>query len=225
VTPGLAEPDAGVVVRAPEYLRPQHGPWLEAPTLRGAHVELSPLDMSDVDDLFAAIADPEVFRHHVAPLPTNRDDMAGWVSAALRDWHRGVRVPFVQRCPQTGQVIGTTSYSAPDEARRCVSIGYTLLARDRWRTGVNTESKLLLLRHAFDTLGAVRVEWHVDIRNERSQTAVERLGAVREGVLRRHRQRVDGSWRDTVIYAMTDEEWPAAQARLENRLSQHATQR
>jgi RimJ/RimL family protein N-acetyltransferase len=225
VTPGLPEPDAGVAVGVPEYLRPQHGPWLDAPTLRGEHVELSPLDMSDVDDLFAAIADPEVFRHHGTALPTSRDEMAGWVSAALRDWHRGLRVPFVQRCPRTGQVVGTTSYYAADEARRCVAIGYTLLARDRWRTGVNTESKLMLLRHAFDTLGAVRVEWHVDIRNQRSQAAVERLGAVREGVLRRHRPRVDGSWRDTVVYSMTDEEWPAAQHRLENLLSRHATHR
>ena len=89
-----------------------------------------------------------------------------------------------------------------------------MLARPRWRTGVNTEAKLLLLRHAFETLGAVRVEWHTDLCNERSQRAIERLGAVREGVLRRHRLRPDGTWRDTVQYSMTDAEWPQRTDRL-----------
>jgi RimJ/RimL family protein N-acetyltransferase len=89
-----------------------------------------------------------------------------------------------------------------------------MLAKAWWRTGVTTEATLLLLRHAFQTLGAVRVEWHTDLRNERSQRAIERVGAAREGVLRRHRQRSDGSWRDTVLYSMTDAEWPDAQQRL-----------
>jgi uncharacterized protein len=225
VTHGLPEPDAGVTVGTPEYLRPQHGPWLEAPTLRGTHVELSALDMSHVDGLFAAVADPEVYQHMTSPMPTSVEEMTGYVATALRGWHRGVRVPFVQRCADSGEIIGTTSYYTPDETTRSVAIGYTMLARDRWRTGVNTEAKLMLLRHAFDTLGAVRVEWHTDIRNARSQAAIERLGATREGVLRKHRQRGDGSWRDTVLYAMTDEQWPAAQARLENLLSQHAGHR
>ena len=93
-----------------------------------------------------------------------------------------------------------------------------MLGRPWWRTGVNTEAKLLLLGRAFDTLGAVRVDWHTDIRNIRSQAAIERLGATREGVLRLHRQRPDGTWRDTVQYAMTVDEWPNAQARLRERL-------
>jgi RimJ/RimL family protein N-acetyltransferase len=89
-----------------------------------------------------------------------------------------------------------------------------MLGRTWWRTGINSESKLLLMTRAFDDLGAVRVEWHTDLRNERSQRAVERLGATREGVLRAHKRRPDGTWRDTVLFAMTGSQWPAARSRL-----------
>jgi RimJ/RimL family protein N-acetyltransferase len=98
-------------------------------------------------------------------------------------------------------------------------IGHTWLGQRWWRTGHNTEAKLLLLSHAFETLGAVRVVFHTDLRNTRSQGAIERLGAVREGVLRKHRRRWDGSWRDTVQYAMVDDEWPAAKETLATRLA------
>ena len=97
---------------------------------------------------------------------------------------------------------------------RCVAIGHTWLGRRWWRTAANTESKLLMLTHAFDVLGAVRVVWHTDIYNERSQAAIERLGATKEGVLRKHRIRRDGSWRDTVQYCMTDDDWSACRDRL-----------
>jgi RimJ/RimL family protein N-acetyltransferase len=216
--PGLPEPDAGVRLPVPSYLQPARGPWLTAPTLRGAHVELSQLDMSHVDGLFAAVADPEVYRWQPRPLPRDRSEMAGQVSEALRMQQQGFRVPFVQADARTGEIIGTTSYYSPDETNRVIAIGYTMLARARWRTGANTDSKLLLMRHAFETLGAVRVEWHTDLCNERSQSAIERLGAVREGVLRRHRLRPDGTWRDTVQYSMTDAEWPSAQSRLSEML-------
>jgi RimJ/RimL family protein N-acetyltransferase len=145
--------------------------------------------------------------------------MTAIIDAALRAYHAGERVPWVQRCAVTGEVIGSTAYYEVDETRRSVAIGYTWLGRPWWRTGVNTEAKLLLLTRAFDELGAVRVVWHTDIRNHRSQRAIERLGARREGVLRMHRQRSDGSWRDTVQYSMTVDEWPTAQVRLRERLS------
>ena len=166
--------------------------------LRGEHVVLEPLDLAHADELFAATADPEVWRHLGSPQPADRrrHGRAGPGGAAAH--HRGERVPWVQRCAVTGAVVGTTSFYEIDPARRSVAIGYTWLGRPWWRTGINTEAKLLLLAHAFDELGAVRVVWHTDIRNERSQRAIERLGATREGVLRRHRQRPDGSWRDTV---------------------------
>ena len=149
--------------------------------------------------------------------------MAALVREALEMYQRGSRLPFVQRSAQTGAVIGTTSYYAPDPVNRSIAIGYTILGRAWWRTGVNTEAKLLLMRHAFDHLGAVRVEWHTDLLNERSQRAIARLGAVREGVHRRHRLRADGTWRDTVTFSMTDAEWPTAQRRLEQMLQAPAT--
>ena len=116
--------------------------------------------------------------------------------------------------PRTGELVGTTSFYDIDPANRAIAIGHTWLAQPYWRTGLNSESKLLMLRHAFDGLGAERVVWHTDIANTRSQAAIERLGAVREGVLRHHRIRRDGSWRDTVTYAMLQQDWPAAKRRL-----------
>jgi RimJ/RimL family protein N-acetyltransferase len=137
--------------------------------------------------------------------------MAAIVADALAD---PARVPFLQRETATGKIIGTTSYYGMNEVSRSTAIGHTMIGRAWWRTGVNTESKLMLLRHAFDALGALRVEWHTDIRNERSQNAIARLGAQREGIMRAHRRRADGSQRDTVLYSMIADEWPAARDRL-----------
>jgi len=132
-------------------------------------------------------------------------------------------VPWVQRSAATGEVVGTTSYCPPDEANRSVHIGSTVLSRRWWRTAINTEAKLLLMTRAFEHLDAVRVEWQTDVLNLRSQAAIERLGATREGVLRRHKRRADGTWRDSVFYGMTDAEWPAAKARLTSRLARGGT--
>ncbi|MCX4473784.1 bifunctional pyridoxamine 5'-phosphate oxidase family protein/GNAT family N-acetyltransferase [Micromonospora sp. NBC_01655] len=218
LTAGPPEPAAGVSVPVPAYLRPGRSPWLEPATLRGAHVVLEPLDLAHVDALHAATADPQVWRHLGSPQPADPAGTAELVRAALAAHHRGERVPWVQRCAVTGAVVGTTSFYEVDPAQRAVAIGHTYLGRPWWRTGINTEAKLLLLARAFEELGAERVVWHTDLRNERSQRAIERLGATREGVLRRHRVRPDGSWRDTVQYSMIVEEWPNAQARLRERL-------
>jgi RimJ/RimL family protein N-acetyltransferase/nitroimidazol reductase NimA-like FMN-containing flavoprotein (pyridoxamine 5'-phosphate oxidase superfamily) len=214
LVPGVAEPDAGILAPVPQYLRPPRSAWFDAPVLRGEHVQLEPLDLSHVDDLFAATADDEVYRWLPRPRPATEAELAGQVREALLAYERGIRIPFAQRSVATGRVIGTTSYYLPDKVNRSIAIGYTMLGREYWRTGVNTEAKLLLMTRAFDDLGAVRVEWHTDLLNERSQRAIERLGAVREGVLRRHRKRHNGTWRDTVQYSMTDAEWPAARDRL-----------
>ncbi|MGB2572036.1 bifunctional pyridoxamine 5'-phosphate oxidase family protein/GNAT family N-acetyltransferase [Micromonospora citrea] len=222
LTAGLPEPDAGVTAPVPAYLRAAGSPWREAATLRGEHVLLEPLDLAHADELFAATAEPEVWAHLSHPTPAAPADMRAVVATALAAGQRGERVPWVQRCARTGAVVGTTSYYDIDPERRSVAIGYTWLGRPWWRSGINTEAKLLLLTRAFDELGAVRVAWHTDIRNTRSQAAIERLGATREGVLRMHRQRPDGSWRDTVQYAMTVDEWPNAQVRLRERLHRTA---
>jgi nitroimidazol reductase NimA-like FMN-containing flavoprotein (pyridoxamine 5'-phosphate oxidase superfamily)/RimJ/RimL family protein N-acetyltransferase len=218
LTPGIAEPDHGVGTAVPGYLRPPRSPWLDPVPMRGDHVRLEPLDLSHTEGLFAVMADDEVYRWLPRHAPTTVDEMAGQIAEALRSQALGIQVPFVQRSAGTGQIIGTTSYYAVDDVNRAVAIGWTTLGRAWWRTGVNTESKLLMLRRAFDDLGAVRVEWHTDLLNERSQRAIERLGAVREGIMRRHKLRANGTWRDTVTYSMTDTEWPNAQIRLANML-------
>jgi len=128
-------------------------------------------------------------------------------------------VPWAQRDQRTGEVIGMTMYHDVDETGRSLGIGHTILGKPWWRSAMNTEAKLLLLERAFEVLGAERVFWYTDIRNERSQRAIARLGATRDGLIRRHRKRPDGSWRDSVMFAMTADEWPAAAARLRERLS------
>ncbi|SIN39104.1 bifunctional pyridoxamine 5'-phosphate oxidase family protein/GNAT family N-acetyltransferase [Micromonospora cremea] len=222
LTPGLPEPDAGVTAPLPAYLRATRTPWHDPTPMAGEHVRLEPLDLTHADELHTATADAEVWRHLNVALPTTPAGTAEVITGALAAQHRGERVAWAQRCAATGAVVGTTSYYDIDPERRSVAIGHTFLGRPWWRTGINTEAKLLLLSRAFDELGAVRVAWHTDIRNERSQAAIERLGATREGVLRMHRQRPDGSWRDTVQYAMTVDEWPNAQARLRERLHRTA---
>ncbi|MEN3305447.1 MAG: uncharacterized protein V7603_1649 [Micromonosporaceae bacterium] len=212
VARGTPRPDSRSRAALPPYLRPPDAPWLEPVVLRGCHVILEPLDLSHVDGLFTALDDDEVFRHVPRHRPADRDGMAAIVAEMLE--MTGIRVPFVQRSAVTGEIIGSTSYYWHDRAPDRVEIGGTQLGRAWWRTGVNTEAKLMLLRRAFEDLGTVRVEWQTDIRNERSQAAIERLGATREGVLRRNRRRADGTWRDSVLYAMTSDEWPAARARL-----------
>jgi RimJ/RimL family protein N-acetyltransferase len=142
--------------------------------------------------------------------------MAVLVDAAITD---PGRVPWVQLDAATGEVVGTTSYYGISEAAETVAIGWTMVAPARWRSAVNTEAKLLLLERAFDTLGAGRVEFHADIRNTRSQAAIERIGGVREGVHRRHKRRADGTWRDSVVYAITVDDWPRVRNRLVTRLA------
>ncbi|GAA0722333.1 GNAT family N-acetyltransferase [Dactylosporangium roseum] len=211
LTAGAPVPARDLRVPLPEYLRPKRSPWHAAPTLRGTHVVLEPLDHLHAEGLFAALDDAEVWTHLTVARPASAADMASIVAAAIAD---PSRTAMVQKDPATGTIVGSTSFYAIDPDRRSVAIGHTMLGRPWWRSGVNTESKLLLMGHAFDTLGAIRVEWHTDVRNERSQRAIARLGARREGVLRAHRQRADGSWRDTVLFAMIADDWPEARARL-----------
>ena len=141
------------------------------------------------------------------------------VTTAARQQWLGQRVTWAQCDPVTGEVIGMTSYHDVDEEARALGIGHTIVGRRWWRTGVNTEAKLLLLERAFEVLGAERVFWYTDVRNERSQRAIARLGASRDGVIRRHRLRPDGTWRDSVLFAMTADEWPEKADALRRKLT------
>ena len=216
--------DSGPVTSTPP-MNPDE--WYELPVLRGQLVTLRPLTAADGTGYLAAAgtgkAAAEVFRWlhprvGAQPEPLTAADAVAQIEVALTAGAARERMPYAQIDSRTGTFIGTTSLYDVAPALRTVSIGHTWLGRPWWRTGHNTESKLLLLTHAFDGLGAVRVVWHTDIYNERSQAAIARLGATREGVLRKHRIRFDGSWRDTVQYSMTDDDWPSVRANLTDRL-------
>jgi len=196
--------------------------WFSMPVLTGRHIRLEPLALEHATGYFlaageAAVAD-EVFRWLNPGPPATVEHAVEHITRALYARAQGLRLPYAQIDVASGLFAGTTSLYEINPPLRTVAIGHTWLGRPWWRTAANTEAKLMLLRYAFDDLGAVRVVWHTDIYNERSQEAIARLGATREGVLRKHRPRRDGSWRDTVQFCMTDDDWPAARARLQNRI-------
>jgi N-acetyltransferase len=196
--------------------------WFALPVLAGSRVRLEPLAIEHAPGYLAAAgtgADAEeVFRWMFLPAPVTEDDARQHVLDAVAARAAGSRLAYAQVDAATGAFAGTTSYYDVDPGLRAIAIGHTWLGKRWWHTGFNTEAKLLLMSHAFDRLGAVRVVWHTDVYNTRSQDAIARLGATREGLLRKHRIRRDGSWRDTVQYAMTDEDWPAAKEQLRARL-------
>ncbi len=194
-----------------------------AVTLRGDHVVLQPLQAGHAAELLQAGRSPDVWRFLPCPPPRAVADVAGWIGEALEQASAGGQVPFTIRA-RDGRAAGSTRYLDIRRADRGLEIGWTWLGPEWQRTAVNTEAKLLLLRHAFGTLGAVRVQLKTDARNLASQRAIERLGAVREGVLRRNMRLWDGHVRDSVYYAILDDEWPAVERRLVRRLERgHAT--
>ena len=220
---GPPKPDVGVTVPPPAYLPGGGSPWVKPVVLEGRHVRLEPLSPGHVDGMLDALADEEVWRYLPTVQPCTHDEMADHLAELHRRQWAGLQLPWAQVEPGTGTVIGVTSYHDIDPASRSLGIGHTMVGRRWWRTGVNTEAKLMLLEHAFETLGAQKVFWFTDIRNERSQRAIARLGATRDGLIRRHRLRPDGTWRDTVLFAMTVDEWPAARERLRQRLTAGGT--
>jgi RimJ/RimL family protein N-acetyltransferase len=175
-------------------------------TLEGRGVRLEPLGLAHEEALKAAAADGELWTLHFTSVPEPAGTLA-YIEAALADCARGVRVPWVVRELAGGRIIGSTSYHDIIPATRRVEIGYTWYARSWQRTFVNTACKLRLLEHAFDTLGCSVVGWRTDNLNARSQAAIERLGAKKDGVIRRQSVRRDGTFRDTVMYSVTDDEW------------------
>lgn len=197
--------------------------WYAMPVHTGRLIRLEPMTIEHAPAYLAAAgADTdaeEVFRWLTEWPPRTVDDAAGQIERALAARARGQRFAYAQFDVGTGEFAGSTSLYEINPATRTLAIGFTWLGRRWWRTGHNTESKLLLLTYAFDELGCVRVVWHTDVYNERSQAAIARLGATREGLLRKHRIRKDGSWRDTVQYSMTDDDWPAVRDRLTARLA------
>ena len=197
--------------------------WYAMPMLAGRLIRLEPLAYEHADGYLAAAGAgaeaEEVFRWMSPAAPRSVDEAREHIAAALAARARGERFAYAQFDAVTGEFAGTSSYYDVVPAVRTIAIGHTWLGKRWWRTGHNTESKLLMLTHAFNGLGAARLVWHTDINNTRSQAAIARLGATREGELRKHRIRRDGSWRTTVQYSMTDDDWPAARDFLTARLA------
>lgn len=183
-------------------------------------MRLEPLRHDHRPGLTAVGSDPEISRWLTEPI-SSYADMERYVERALANAERGTEVPFatIERSSET--VIGSTRLLDIQPEHRSVEIGYTWLGPQWWRTSMNSESKYLLLRHLFDELGYHRVALKTDRLNERSQRAIERLGAVREGVLRKHMIVHGGRVRDTVYYSILDDEWPAVRRRLEQGLYGH----
>ena len=189
-------------------------------TLRGHWLTLEAIDERHAPGIFEAMRDDEVCRYLAWDPPKSLDETLALVREAKDVMARGQAIVYAQVWNATGRAIGSTRLLDVRPADRQVEIGSTFLGRDYWRTPANTESKYLFLRHCFESLGCVRVALKTDGRNLRSQEAIERLGAVREGVLRRH-IRIKNYQRDTVYFSILNDEWPAVKARLEARLARN----
>jgi len=187
-------------------------------TLASEHLRLEPLGLQHVEGLKRAAADGELWNIRVTSVP-EPDDTRGYIERALQGFAEGHRLAFAVIDAASGDVIGSSSYHDIVPAVERLEIGYTWYATSRQRTSVNAGAKLLLMTHAFDTLDAKLVGWRTDNFNFASQRAIERLGARRDGVLRHHALRRDGSVRDTLMYSMSVGEWPEARLELQARLA------
>jgi RimJ/RimL family protein N-acetyltransferase len=186
--------------------------------LEGRHVRLEPLERRHLPALLAAAVDPEIFQWYVTPPLGDPAEMTLWLEARLQGMAAGTEVGWATVRASDNQVVGATTYLDIRRANRGLEIGNTWLAKAAQRTPLNTEAKLLQLTHAFEQLGAVRVQLKTDERNLRSREAIARLGCTFEGILRKYQARYDGFVRNTAMFSLTAEEWPAAKARLEARL-------
>jgi len=186
--------------------------------LEGAHVRLEPLAKSHLAGLAEVGLDEELWRWIPTPVRT-QEEMAAYIETALDEQAQGVALPFAIVEKSTGRAIGSTRYGNIGPPHHRVEIGWTWVARNWQRTAMNTEAKYLLLRHAFETLGCMRVELKTDSLNERSRTAILRLGAREEGIFRNHMITASGRIRHTVYFSIIDSEWPAVKARLETKLN------
>jgi N-acetyltransferase len=182
--------------------------------LEGEHVRLEPLSRDHIDALYLAGNDLSIWTW-VSVGPRTREDFASWVEVALEGRDAGTELPFTTIDLTGGDVVGSTRYLNIVPRDRRLEIGWTWLTPSAQRTAINTEAKYLQLRHCFEELGCLRVEWKTDARNAKSRAAIARLGAKEEGTFRKHMLSQNGFQRDSVYFSMIDDEWPAAKARLE----------
>src|SRR5437867_9992212 len=189
-------------------------------TLEGTQVRLEPLAKTHLDGLTAVGLDEELWRWIPTSVGT-REEMAAYIETALSEQERGISLPFAMVEKTTGRTIGSTRYGNIDRTHHRLEIGWTWVAREWQRTAINTEAKYLLLKHAFETLGCMRVELKTDSLNERARAAILRIGAREEGIFRNHMITASGRIRHTVYFSIIDSEWLAVKARLEAKLASH----
>lgn len=186
--------------------------------LEGDTIRLVPLGREHLDGLTQVGCDPDLWGVTVTDGSTP-GAMAGWLETALAEQRRGASLAFATTLRQDGRVVGSTRFGNLDVTNRRVEIGWTFVAKAWQRSAVNTEAKYLMLKHAFETWGCLRVEFKTDALNSQSRAALARLGAKEEGTLRKHAVTWTGRVRDTVYFSVLDQEWPAVRARLEAKLA------
>lgn len=182
--------------------------------LTGRLVRLEPLSFEHTSDLVDAARYDEIWTYLDEPTPRTVSAVQALIKDALAEQDRGLRLPFAVIDLASGKAVGSTSYIDIRPNDRTVEIGWTWVTPSQWGTGLNTEAKYLLMRHAFEVHNVGRVALKTDLRNRRSQRAIEKLGAVREGVWRNHRLLSTGTYRDSVFYSVILSEWPAVRDRL-----------
>ena len=189
--------------------------WVTPVTLEGTRVRLEPLALErHWDDLLAIGLDPDLWRWTLNDVRTAAD-LRGYLETALQEQTEGRSLPFATVDKTSGRVAGCTRFGSIEPKHRRLEIGWTWVGRPWQRTVVNTQAKFLMLRHAFETLGCIRVELKTNALNRRSRDAMLRIGCTEEGTLRRHAISEGGVVRDTVYYRVADDEWPRVKARLE----------
>jgi N-acetyltransferase len=186
-------------------------------TLEGEHVRLEPLTMAHHAALWEIAKDHELWRWTATDIRTP-DDLTRYMETALAEQAQGRALPFATIAKASGHPVGSTRFGNIEPLNRRAEIGWTWLGSAWQRTAANSEAKLLMLTHAFETWGCIRVEFKTDALNQPSRAAIARLGAKEEGTFRRHMLTQTGRVRDTVYYSILDEEWPSIKARLEARL-------
>lgn len=193
--------------------------WDELTTrLEGQLVVLEPLAAGHEDGLFAAAQHSEIWSW-LAPIGESREYFSAWFAMSLAESQAGREGVFATIDRASGEPIGSTRYLNVREAHRGVEIGWTWLSPSQWRTGANVEAKLLMLEHAFDRLGCMRVEFKTDARNERSRAALAALPAQFEGIVRKHMLMPGVGVRDSAYYSVIDDDWSSVRANLERRLA------
>lgn len=192
--------------------------WLEPVTLSGANVRLEPLEQRHCGGLIEAVKDGELWRLWYTSIPAP-EEMEAEITRRRNLQAAGSMLPFAVVDPASGKAVGMTTYMNADAAHKRVEIGSTWYRRSVQRTPINTQCKLLLLTHAFETLGCIAVEFRTHFFNHASRRGIERLGAKLDGILRNHQRAADGTLRDTCVYSIIASEWPTARSHLNWQLS------